>query len=101
MDINSLRGLSAYTSAPNTNPPVDQPLLQNQNTEASRTLLTKENSSVAQKAFEVTITEEAQQKRALEKKQEPSAKQQTPPVDQSTQSAAKAYEASQIVNIVA
>ncbi|OGR45192.1 MAG: hypothetical protein A3J80_06260 [Desulfobacula sp. RIFOXYB2_FULL_45_6] len=101
MDINSLRGVSAYTSTQNTTPPVDQTVLQNQNLEASKAELTKENADVAQKAFEVTITEEAQKKIAAETTQKTSEALPEPPVDQSAQTVSKAYETSQIVNIVA
>ena len=101
MDINSLRGVSAYTNT-QTTPPVDQTTLQNQNLEASKTGLTKESANAAQKAFEVTITEEAKTKMASETRPAISETQSAPPPsDQGAQSVAKAYETNQIVNIVA
>jgi hypothetical protein len=101
MDINSLKGVSAYTNTQNTASPVDQALIQNQNLETSRTELTKENANAAQKAFEVSITQEAQAKMAFEAKQETTEKKAAPPVNQGAQNVSKAYESSQIVNIVA
>lgn len=101
MDINNLRGASAYMNPPAPTPPVDQTMLQNQNLEASKAELTKETAVAAQKAFEVTITEEALEKMASEKKSETAEIQSAPPPDQSAQTVAKAYETSQIVNIVA
>ena len=102
MDINSLRGVSAYTNPINTTPPIDQTMLQNQNLEASKAELTKETADAAQKAFEVTLTEEAQERMASETKPETSETQSAPPPsDQGAQGVAKAYETSQIVNIVA
>lgn len=95
MDINSLRGISAYANTPT--PPVDQ----NQNVEASKADLAKENTNAAQNAFEVTITEEAREKSTLEAKQETNKTQSAPPVDQGAQNEAKEYEASRIVNIIA
>jgi|JFJP01.1.fsa_nt_gi hypothetical protein len=101
MDISSLRGVSAYTNT-QTTPPVDQTMLQNQNLEASKTELTKENTNAPQKAFEVTITEEAKARMASETNPATSEKQSAPPSsDQGTQNVAKASEKSQIVNIVA
>ena len=99
MDINSLRGISAYANTPT--PPVDQTLLQNQNIEASRTELTKESVNAAQEAFKVTITEEAQDKMASETNPGMSETQPAPPADPGTPGAAKANVTSQIVNIVA
>jgi hypothetical protein len=96
MDINSLKGISAYAT-----PPVDQTLVQNQGREASRTELAKENTADAQKAFEVNISEKAQEKMAFEANQEKLKTQSAPSVDQGQQNVAKAYEASRIVNIVA
>lgn len=96
MDINSLKGISAYAA-----PPVDQALVQNQNREASRAESAKENTADAQKAFEVNISEKAQEKMAFEATQEKLKTQSAPPVDQGRQSVAKAYETSRIVNIVA
>lgn len=94
MDINSLKGISAYAT-----PTVDQALAQSRNSEASRTESAKENTADAQKAFEVNISEQAQEKMAFEAKQETS--KATPPAEQGAQTAAKAYETSRIVNIVA
>jgi hypothetical protein len=96
MDINSLKGISAYAT-----PPVDQTLAQNQNREASRTESAKENTADTQKAFEVNISEKAQEKMAFEANQEKLKTQPAPSADQGQQSVAKAYEASRIVNIVA
>ena len=96
MDINSLKGISAYFT-----PPVDQTLLQSRNREASRTESAKENTADVQKAFEVNISEKAQEKMAFDANQEKLKTQSAPPADQGRQSAAKAYETSRIVNIVA
>jgi len=101
MDISSLRGVSAYTNT-QTTLPVDQKTIQNQNLEAPKIELTKENANAAQKAFEVTITEEAKARMASETNPATSEKQSAPSSsDQDTQNVAKAYGTSQIVNIVA
>nr|NJM03928.1 hypothetical protein [Desulfobacula sp.] len=101
MDINSLKGASAYTDTRNTTPPVDQTQLQNQNPEASKTVQAKENANAAQKAFEVSLTEEARERMASEASRENLKTQSSAPVDQGGQGVAKAYETSRIVNIVA
>lgn len=101
MDMSSLKGVSAYTNTRNTTPPVDQAQLQNQNLEALKTGQAKENANAAQKAFEVSLTEEAREKMASEASQEKLKTQSSAPVDQGGQGAAKAYETSRIVNIVA
>ncbi|OGR21158.1 MAG: hypothetical protein A3J85_01235 [Desulfobacula sp. RIFOXYA12_FULL_46_16] len=101
MDINSLNGVSAYTNTQNTTPPVDQTLLQNQTREVSKTDPAKENANASQKAFEVNISEKAQEKMAFEANQEKLKTQSAPSVNQGGQSVAKAYETSRIVNIIA
>jgi len=101
MDINSLKGISAYTDTRNTTPPVDQAQLQTQTLEASKAAQAKENTNAAQKAFEVSLTEEARDRMASQASQEKLKTQSSAPVDQGGQGVAKAYETSRIVNIVA
>lgn len=98
--MSSLKGVSAYTDT-QTAPPVDQSLIQSRNRDVSKADLAKENTADAQKAFEVNISEKAQEKMAFEANQEKLKTQSAPPVDQGAQSVAKTYETSRIVNIVA
>ncbi len=102
MDINSLKGASAYMNPLTPTGPVDQTMLQNQTSEASKADPAKENAGAAQTAFQVTITNEARERMTSEAKPETSERQSTPPPSsQGSQGVAKAYETSQIVNIVA
>lgn len=106
MNINSLQGVHAYTNAPNATPPINN-TLRTQNVEASRTDLTTENTTAAREAFEVNITQEAQDRLAAqtaeapEIPEAPEETQTTTPENQTNQTIATAREESQIVNIVA
>ncbi len=107
MNINGVQGANAYTNVQNTTPPVDK--LREQNLEASRTELNNENTAAAQQAFEVTITQEAQQLSAKSNEAAPevATQQAVQPIeDQPTENQANSdtepvHETSQIVNIVA
>jgi len=101
MDINSLQGANAYTNVSNATPPVDNTLLRDQNLEASQADLSTENTRAAQSAFEVDITQEAQNRLAAQSNEEPVETQATTPEDQTNQNIAQAHELSRIVNIVA
>ncbi|MCD4674460.1 MAG: hypothetical protein K8S18_00480 [Desulfobacula sp.] len=101
MDINSLQGANAYTSVPNATPPVENTQLRDQNLEASKTDLREESANAAQKAFEVNITRQAQDKLAAEATEESVETQTTTPENQTNQNIIPAHERSQIVNIVA
>ncbi len=99
MDISNINGSNAYTANKSATPPVDNSLLENQNREAAKADLNQETSRAAQQAFEVNITQEAQDRLAAEA---------TPPPAQAAtdkapepQSPAATQEARQIVNIVA
>ena len=97
-----MQGVNAYTNTPDTTPQVDNRELSNQNLEASRTDLNTENTNAAQKAFEVSITKEAQDKMAAQAAEDLLQTQTTTPEDQQTaQDIVPAHENSQIVNIVA
>lgn len=99
MNINSLQGSTAYTNAPSATPPVDN-TQRNQNAETSITDL-KSDSAAAPKAFEVTITQEAQNRLAAQKTPAPNETKNTTPENQTGQNMASGYEKSQIMNIVA
>ncbi len=109
MIINSVQGANAYTNTQNTSPAVDTAKLKEQNLEVSRTELNTENSTAAQQAFEVSITQEAQQLSAKnnEVAAKATAQQAVQPIeDQTTENQANSdtepvHERSQIVNIVA
>jgi len=97
MEINNLQGAKAYTNTPGTTPPV-----RNQNSEASITDLNLENTNTAQQAFQVNITQEAQDKLADQETRNILAKTQTTTSeDQADNNITPAHEKSQIVNIVA
>ncbi|MCD4722643.1 MAG: hypothetical protein K8S13_22715 [Desulfobacula sp.] len=97
MEINSLQGANAYTNLPNAATPLDNSALRDQNLEASGTKLDAESTNAAQKAFEVTITPEAQDKLAAE----PAETQATTPENQTRQNIVSAHETNRIVNIIA
>lgn len=101
MDINSLQGASAYINASSSVPSVDNAQLRDQNLEASRTDLNAESISAAQKAFEVTITREAQDRQAAETTNAAEETQTAASESQNTQASAAVQKTSQIVNIVA
>ncbi len=100
MDISNINGSNAYTANKSTTPPVDNSLLENQNREAAKADLNQETSRTAQQAFEVNITQEAQDKLAAEATPPPAqaASDKEPEPDQSPTTT---QEARQIVNIVA
>ena len=100
MDINSLNGSMAYTNIPNASPPVDNTLVQEQNTEASSIDRNTETSPGASKAFEVTLSREARDRQAAEPASTPTSTPQ--PLDnQTNQNMEPAVKASRIMNIVA
>lgn len=104
MDINSIKGALAYAATSVTTPQTDQAQSRNQNNDPLNSAQSKENVSPSQKAYELNITEEAREKSRLETK--PRDTQMTgetsePMETQEAQSVSKAYETSQIVNIVA
>ena len=101
MDINSLYGATAYTNVPKATPPVDNTQVQNQNLDVSRTDLSQESAGATQKAFEVTITPEAQDRMATATTQEPAETQTPIPENQNNQSIPPAQEATRLINIVA
>ncbi len=98
MDINNINGSNAYTANKSATPPVDNSLLENQNREAAKADLNQETSRAAQQAFEVNITQEAQDLLAAEAPPTQAASDKEPEQDQSP---AATQEARQIVNIVA
>jgi len=99
MDISNINGSNAYAANNSTKPPVDSTLLENQNQKAAGTDPNQETTRAVQQAFEVDITQEAQDKMAMEAK---------PPVQEASnqksgadQSTLATQEARQIINIVA
>lgn len=66
MNINSVQGPAAYASTLNTTVPVDNTQTRDQNLAASQAVLDDQTARVAQQAFEVTITQEAQDRLAQE-----------------------------------
>lgn len=103
MDISNINASKAYTTNESAKPPADSPLLKNQNQATPEANLNQDTAR--QQAFEVTITQEAQDRLAAEATQ-PYIK--TPVSDNDSgdgsdqrQSPAAAQEARQIVNIVA
>lgn len=92
MDITNIDASNAYAAKESAKPPIDSTLLKNQNQEVSESNLNQE--STRQNAFEVNITQEAQDRLAA---------QPTPPPapEASDQSPVAAQKAAQIVNIVA
>ncbi len=104
MDINSLQGSTAYTNAPNAAPPVDNTKPQDQNIERDRTNANEKNTSDSPKAFEVSLTREAQKKMGAETTKAETTQAQTafqPLENKPSQNMAQVYETSRIVNIVA
>ena len=104
MEINNLNASSAYTNASTANPPVHNTQLREQNIEASNAQLDRSTANAAQQAFEVTITQEAQNLQAQNAQQteaavlEAQAQTEQP---QNQEDAVPSNKASQIVNIVA
>lgn len=107
MEINSLQGAAAYASSLGATQPVENTQTRDQNVEASRTDLTTQSTSVAQEAFEVTITQEAQDRLAEDTAVEETDSQEQVPVqaqpleEQPPEPEQSPAETSQIVNIVA
>ncbi len=99
MDINSLNGANAYTNTPNSTPSVDHTQLREQNLEASRPALDTQNT--ATQAFEVSLTQEAQDRQAAETTQNAQETQTTAPENPNNETTAPAQNPNQIVNIVA
>jgi hypothetical protein len=103
MDISNINASNAYTTNESVKPPVDSTLLKAQDPKTPEADLNQKTAS--QQAFEVNITQEAQDLLAAEATQ-PSI--ETPLSDNTSddesgqsQSPATAQEARQIVNIVA
>lgn len=104
MNINSVQGSTAYTNASNAAPPVDNTKPEDQNIERNGTNPDKKDTSAFPKAFEVSLTREAQKKTATEATKADTTQAQTAPQpleNQTGQNMAQAYETSRIVNIVA
>ncbi|SDU04933.1 hypothetical protein [Desulfobacula phenolica] len=104
MNINSLQGSAAYTNTLNAAPPVDNTKPEDQNTELDGTNPNKKETGASSKAFEVSITQEAQKKMATETIPADTTQAQTAPQpleNKQGQNMAQAYERSRIVNIVA
>ncbi len=101
MEINNLQGAQAYTNPPGTTPPVDNVQVQDQNLETPRTDIKPEDTNTAPKAFEVSITQEAQDILAAQAAREPAETKTTTPEDQTAKNIEPAPENSQIMNIVA
>ena len=98
MEMNNMQGINAYTNPPATTPQVDNTQLRDPNRAASNSDLNMENTNAAQKAFEVSITEDA--KRLAAQASEKST-QTTTPEDQAAQNIVPAQVKSQIMDIVA
>ncbi len=111
MDINSLQGSAAYANVPNANPPVENTTARDQNLETPEAPLTTETTSDPKKAFEVTITQEAQDRLNSERAAAEASAQQAseqvapaqaePAEDQKDQNNPPAQGSGPIVNIVA
>ncbi len=102
MDINNLQGPATYSRSLEKTSQVDNEQIREQNLEASRTELNSENSNTAKKAFEVTITQEAQDKPAVQNAEKtPPETQTTTSDDHAAQNPEAAHRQNQLVNIVA
>lgn len=69
MDINSTNGINAYANVPNTASRIDSSKLREDNVEATGSELETQNNTP--QAFEVNITQEAQDRMAEDRTQEP------------------------------
>ena len=98
--MNNMQGVNAYTNPPATTPQVDNTQLRDPNRAASNSDLNMENTNAAQKAFEVSITEDAQ-RLAAQAAEKSVQTQTTTPEDQAAQNIVPAQVKSQIMNIVA
>ncbi len=109
MEINNLSGAAAYTNTLTGTPPVEDTQLRDQNIEAARTEIDSQAAGTVQEAFEVTLTQEAQNRLAEDAEvAEPPEEAQTeepvqalPPEVPENSNLVPANNASQIVNIVA
>ncbi len=100
MNISNINGSDAYTANKSATPLVDNSLLENQNREAAKTDPNQKTSRAAQQAFEVNITQEAQNLLTA-KTTPPPAQAAADKNTEQDQSPAATQEARQIVNIVA
>ena len=98
--MNNMQGVNAYTNTPATTPQVNNTKLRDQERVAYRSDLNMENTNAAQKAFEVSITEDAQ-RLAAQAAEKSVQTQTTTPEDQAAQNIVPAQVKSQIMNIVA
>lgn len=105
MDINSLQGSAAYANAVSAISPVGNAITRDQNVEASQAALDTETTSAAQEAFEVSITQAAQDRLAEETRtQEASERddaEREAQQNRDAQAAPPGRNSSPIVNIVA
>ena len=95
MNMNSISGANQYLNTPKAVAPPGETLLKEQNIEASRSDLDQKSTILAQQAFQVNITEEAQ-KLASDKNN-----REMPAAGNSLPSQNNNEEARQIVNIIA
>ena len=99
MNISNINGSNPYATNNSATPPVDSTQLNTQNKEVTEP--NSKTDSSTQQAFEVSITQEAQDLLAAQAAPPP---QKTAPVNQDSeqnQTPAASQEARQIVNIVA
>lgn len=106
MDINSIQGPNAYLNTQSSPPPVENEQLGEQNREASQSNI--DAGTQASRAYEVQLTQEAQDRLAAQRAEQQAQSRQTqpeepppPPEQQQPQQVMSAPDASQIVNIVA
>lgn len=99
MPIGNIDGYSnPYQTA---TPPADTSTLGSQNREAAETDLNQENTRVAQQAFQVELTQEAQDRQAAAAEETGAPAEETPPLEAPQQTSQTPPETSRIVNIVA
>lgn len=105
MEINSTFGTNPYSTLPGTTPPVENDQLSEQNLEASQTSIDDQAASVVRDAFEVNLSQEAQQLSAsLETtptQTEPVQTVPQEPTDQEVQNSTQPAGGNPIINIVA
>ena len=97
MDIKSSQAAGAYTTPPATTPPADNTLLKTRTEQAPGT----ETTPDSQRAFEVTLTPEAQTRLAADATQASAKTQPAMPENKDGQNTASAHQARQLVDIVA
>ena len=103
MEINSLQGAAAYSNATAT-PSVENTQLRNQNIESSRSDLDTRTANTAREAFEVNLTQEAQNLSAgqtVPQENLNADQSQARPTENQNTSATESNDTSRIVNIVA